>query len=87
MGASKTPVADTQDSVLLGFSTRYATIDLEAGRFRIDRTLLQNKKEKLKTGKLIRFTVSYGNERFPEGIVTSLSVMEGPVTTCPTVCL
>lgn len=73
--------------VVSSYSMRYGTIDLDVGHYRIDRKVLRAKKSKLKQGAVVEFQLKTGDERHPNGIITSIHVFEGAKTVCDVECL
>lgn len=74
-------------AVVRGFSTRYATVALDDQEYRIDRNLLLETRDKLKSGVLVKYRLDLSRKEFPRGLITQLRVLGKNESHCPPFCL
>lgn len=79
-------VSDSGYGIVQDYSTRFSTLNLDVGAFRMDRKLLNQKRDRLRSGTVIRYELSDGGERFPEGVISSIQIFEGAKTVCDVEC-
>lgn len=73
--------------IVKSYSTRYSTIELDVGHFKIDRKELFAKRAKLKSGAVVEFNLSPGGKGAAEGVISSIRVFQNAKDVCDVECL